>query len=410
MGINLRIQKRIVEINMAANETAILIIGALLVFFLMLSVIFFFRTKQDWIGKPKALNVSSGSATGAREIVNSENVTMNEEMRAILSQVGDGIIILNNNNEIEYLNEASYKIFAVPRGEGIGSTLIEVVRDYEFSKLLQTCAETGRQQSNCIETHNPRRFFDVCISIRPNKSGYFLTIRDLTEKWQLENIQRDFISNVSHEFRTPLSSIKLLAETLREGGVKDKRTAQNFLHKIDVEVDKLVQIAGELGELTTIQSSIPKLNKGNISINNLIKRSVERLTTQAASNRITICVDSGGDLPDVIADQNRIELVLMNLIYNSIKFTNPGGNITIKTRTSNNSILVSVTDTGIGISPDELPRIFERFYKADKSRSSEGSGLGLTISKHIIDAHGGNIWVESNEGKGSTFYFTLPVG
>jgi two-component system phosphate regulon sensor histidine kinase PhoR len=152
------------------------------------------------------------------------------------------------------------------------------------------------------------------------------------------------------------------------------------------------------------------LNKNSLKIDELVKQIVQRLQAQSDKKGLTLCVDIEQVLPDLVIDPYRIEQVLLNLIQNAIKFTDPGGSITVSVKKHNNNVLFSVSDTGIGIPSNELSRIFERFYKVNKARDDEGTGLGLAISRHIIAAHGGKIWVESAEGKGSTFFFTLPFG
>jgi two-component system phosphate regulon sensor histidine kinase PhoR len=165
----------------------------------------------------------------------------------------------------------------------------------------------------------------------------------------------------------------------------------------------------ELGELSRIESGEAPLQKRGINIADAIEHAVDRLKAQSDRAGLKLDIAIPPSLPKVMADEARVEQVLVNLIHNAIKFTPSGGRINISAKARDSDILVSVTDTGIGIPADDLPRIFERFYKADKSRSGGGTGLGLAIAKHIVEAHGGRIWVESVEGKGSTFSFTLPL-
>jgi two-component system phosphate regulon sensor histidine kinase PhoR len=191
--------------------------------------------------------------------------------------------------------------------------------------------------------------------------------------------------------------------------MKEKNVAKDFLQRMHIEVDKLAQMVNELGELSRIESGELPLNMGSVNLNQLLKRVTERLKAQADRAQIDINVDVPADLIEITADDNRLEQVLVNLVHNAIKFTPPKGKISISAENKNNNVLVSVSDTGIGIPEEELSRIFERFYKVDKARSGEGTGLGLAIAKHIVQAHGGTIWAESEERKGSTFIFSLPV-
>jgi two-component system phosphate regulon sensor histidine kinase PhoR len=233
-------------------------------------------------------------------------------------------------------------------------------------------------------------------------------LQDLTELRRLERARRDFVANISHELRTPLASLKALSETLQEGAIEDPAVAKDFLEKINAETDRLAQMVNELSELSRIESGEVPLSIEPIFLAEAVKRVVERLKAQADRAGLSLVVDIPSDLPEALADRERIEQVLVNLIHNAIKFTPPGGQINIAAKAEGDDIQVSVADTGVGIPADDLPRIFERFYKADKARAGGGTGLGLAIAKHIVEAHGGRIWAESIEGRGSTFTFTLP--
>jgi two-component system phosphate regulon sensor histidine kinase PhoR len=168
-------------------------------------------------------------------------------------------------------------------------------------------------------------------------------------------------------------------------------------------------MVSELSELSRIESGEVSIKKEPIDIGGLVTRVVERLKPQADRSRLSLAVDIPSGIPKVLADKERVEQVLVNLLHNAIKFSHSGGRISCVAKIEGDDILVSVVDTGIGIPVDDLPRIFERFYKADKARAGGGTGLGLAIAKHIVEAHGGKIWAESSEGKGSKFTFTLPV-
>ena len=194
-----------------------------------------------------------------------------------------------------------------------------------------------------------------------------------------------------------------------QGAANDPKVSSDFLRKIDVESGKLEQMTNELNELSLIESGTLTMEKGAADIGRLVKQTVERLKAQAERKSIAIEINVEAGMPHPVIDRGGIESVLVNLIHNAIKYTASGGMISVAAAKDGDKILISVADTGFGIPEDELPRIFERFYKVDKSRNTEGSGLGLAISKHIIVSHGGRIWADSTEGKGSTFYFTLPL-
>jgi len=228
---------------------------------------------------------------------------------------------------------------------------------------------------------------------------------------RLESVRQDFVSNVSHELRTPLSSLKALLETLKDGAIHDPRAAEHFLNQMDQETDNLIQMVEELLELSRIESGKVPLNICSVQPFELLKTALDRMKVQAqrADLRIKIKINSNSIIPSVQADPQRIELVLINLIHNAIKFTEPGGKILLDAKQEKNFVIFSVKDTGKGITPDDLNRIFERFYKSDRARATQGTGLGLSISRHIIESHNGKIWAESEIDKGSTFYFSLPL-
>jgi two-component system phosphate regulon sensor histidine kinase PhoR len=236
-----------------------------------------------------------------------------------------------------------------------------------------------------------------------------IVLQDLTRMRRLEMIRRDFVSNVSHELRTPLASLKALTETLQEGALEDPPAARRFLLRMEHEIDNLTQLVQELLELSRIESGKVPLKKTRVTPWELVSPAVERMMVQAERAGVHLSLDCPDSLPPVLADQSRMGQVLVNLVHNAIKFTSPGGEIVIQAQQDQNMVVFTVRDTGAGIAPEALPRIFERFYKADRSRSSGGTGLGLSIAKNMVQAHGGRIWAESEVGKGSTFYFSLPI-
>ena len=327
----------------------------------------------------------------------------------LLALIEDGIFVLDEHHDIQYMNDAAARIFGFNPAGDSRLSFIEVVRDYECDALVKQCINTGEVQAASVKIRGKKQYLDIKVSPDEQSRNYIVIVKDLTEKRHLEEIRRDFISNVSHEFRTPISSIKLIAETLTDGALKDPGVNQDFLSRINTEADKLMNMTNELTELSMMENRETTLNKHTLKINSLVRQVVQRLQAQSDKKGLTLSVDIEPAAPDLVIDQYRIEQVLVNLVYNAIKFTDPGGVITISVKTRDNEIMVSVSDTGIGIPREELPRVFERFYKVNKARDDEGVGLGLAISRHIITSHGGKIWAESEEGKGSTFFFTLSL-
>ena len=329
-------------------------------------------------------------------------------LELMLDSVADAIFVVDRHSEIIKANEAAVKMFNL--GDKIvGHTFIEAVRDHELDSLLKKCLTTGTRQEGTVEIRPGRRFYGVTVTPPKNEPGAVMVIRDLTEINRLERVRRDFVANISHELRTPLASLKLLAETLKSGAVDDPAVAADFLDRIEVETDKLTQMVRELGELSRIESGESPLSRKPIDLASYIDKVVERMRPQADRAELVLSVEVAPNIRPVSADPDRIEQVLVNLVHNAIKFTPPGGRVTVAAAPKDgNTVEISVKDTGVGVSADDLPRIFERFYKADKARSGGGTGLGLAIAKHNVQAHGGEIRAESTPGKGSMFIFTLP--
>jgi len=331
-----------------------------------------------------------------------------ERFTTLLSHMVDPLLTVNRDGIITLLNAPAGQLFHVTLEAAAGRTFMEVVRDHELNAIVQRCLAQGTPQNGFVETMPGRQFLEIIVTALPDKNGCLAIIHDLTRLRRLETIRRDFVSNISHELRTPISSIKALAETLRDGAGEDPAVARDFLEKITVEADRMAQMVEELGELSRIEYGQIVLDKSPLNLKSAVSRAVARMAAQAERAGLTVKVDMAEGLPPALADAVRIEQVLVNLLHNAIKFTPAGGRIGVGAQLKDGALLITVSDTGTGIAEDDLPRIFERFYKADKARTGGGTGLGLAIAKHIIEAHGGHIWAESEEGRGAIFYFTLP--
>jgi two-component system, OmpR family, phosphate regulon sensor histidine kinase PhoR len=222
-------------------------------------------------------------------------------------------------------------------------------------------------------------------------------------------MRRDFVANISHELRTPLASVRLLIETLLAGARDEPEVATRMLNQMLAEVDSITQLAQELLDLSLIESGQMPMQVTRANLGEIAAEQIIHYEPMAQQKQIVVKNDVAEDLI-VEVDRKMIGRVLGNLIHNAIKFTPDRGHITIGAASVDGKIKVSVADTGAGIPQEDLPRIFERFYKVDRARGKSGTGLGLAIARHVVEVHGGRIWAESVEGKGATFYFTLPVG
>lgn len=340
------------------------------------------------------------------------------QVATVFDYMQDGVLITDQQGRIQGMNTAAASLFNTSAEASRGRSLIELTHDHELHMALRSALEqpgerrhleinVGDQQVVAAITAVPGADSDAATGL--------LVLQNVTELRHLERVRRDFVTNIGHELRTPLASIKLLAETLNTAIYDDPESAGEFLRRISVEVDGLTQLVRELLELSRIESGQVALNLGPIAVRDLLVQAQDRLSALAQRAGITLRVDAPESLPPAYADPSRVEQVLVNLVHNAIKYTPPGGTVTLRAESCGGSLCVSVADTGVGIPPEDLPRIFERFYKVDKARTSNrdrdgGTGLGLAIAKHIVQAHGGQIWVESALDKGTTFYFTLPVG
>jgi two-component system phosphate regulon sensor histidine kinase PhoR len=327
-------------------------------------------------------------------------------LATVLDNMADGVIMTDDEGNISLANQTVKRLFNIKEPEG--KPLIEAVRDHEIDELLKLCLKTGGMQSVQYESGASKRYLRA-IAVPVAQSGVLLLFQDLTSLRNLQATRRELIGNISHEFRTPLAGIKAMVETLRDGAVSDQKTARDFLTRIDSEVDRLTQLVAELTELSRIETGRAELKLEPANINDLVEEVTAQLKPQAERSKLTVEKRLAPDLPAVPADRARVRQVIVNLLHNAIKFTDPGGRITVSTRGEGDSVTVAIADTGRGIASDDLPHVFERFYKGDKVRTGEGTGMGLAIAKHIVEAHGGNIRVESQEGRGSTFSFSLPV-
>lgn len=340
-----------------------------------------------------------------------------DRLRAVLANMADGVVITDSLGRISLINPAAERLLDAEQDEAIGRTFAEIAKHHELIESWMSGCSRGEEQVSIVEMERKGSFIQMIVTPLEGtvEQACLVILQDLTRIRRLETVRRDFISNISHELRTPLASLKALIETLQGGAMEDPPAAERFLDRADLEVDSLTQMVLELLELSRIESGMVPLRLAPVRVDQVIDPPVERLKPQAKRNSQKLSVKLPEDLPLVLVDASRIQQVVGNLVHNAIKYTPEGGSITVRAERElaemdgKAHVVVSVTDTGAGIPTSEVGRVFERFYKADRARSSGGTGLGLAIAKHLVEAHGGEIWVRSKEGKGSTFAFTLPA-
>lgn len=341
-----------------------------------------------------------------------------DRLAAILDQMTDGVLIADRDGRVRLANPAARRFFAT--SEPLGRSIAEVLRDDRLIEVWRRCQQTGELQSESVELPLRQQYFQLVAIPDRQGEGSLLLVQDLTRVRRLETVRQDFVSNISHELRTPLASLKALTETLRDGALNDAEAGPRFLDGMVTEVDALTQMAQELLDLSRIESGQVLLELSTVAPQKLLASAAERMKMQAERAGLVLRMECREDLPVLRADASRIEQVLVNLIHNAVKFTRPGGEVVLTADlvqapalgTSDGvevpAIRFAVRDTGVGIPSDQVPRVFERFYRVDKARSGGGTGLGLSIARHVVEAHGGRIWVESIEGHGSTFFFLIP--
>lgn len=358
----------------------------------------------------KELDNLASAITSIVAAFNLQQTTLDAErarLATVLDQMTDGVLIADAQGFIQFANPAAGKLFQT--SNPINRSLTEVIRNHQLVETWRRSQQTHELQSESVEVPTRHQFLQLVVIPDAHTSGSLLLVQDLTRIRRLETVRRDFISNLSHELRTPLASLKALAETLQDGALEDPPAARRFIDQIQIEVDALTQMVTELLELSKIESGRLSLDLAPAAAYDLLGSASRRMQLQAERAGLTLRVEPAVDLPKVKIDVQRLEQVLVNLIHNAVKFTSPGGEITLGAEAVSGEIRFAVRDSGIGIPADDVTRIFERFYRVDRSRTGSGTGLGLSIAKHIVEAHNGRIWAESVEGHGSTFYFSIPI-
>jgi two-component system phosphate regulon sensor histidine kinase PhoR len=323
----------------------------------------------------------------------------------LLAELPDAIVLADRDDVIRLANPSATRLLAA--GDLVGRRLVEVVRDHELLEALDA-ARRGAEIVREMERDGGRRVLRIAAKALPG-GDLLLTVQDLSSVRRLETQRRDFVANVSHELRTPLSALKAMVETLRGGAMRDPEAASDFLARIDHEVDGLTELVGDLLALTRMESGDEALDLTDVDAADLVREAAVRLEPLAARAQIRLATATDASGARVRVDPARLAQVLANLVHNAIKFTPAGGAVTLGTTSTPTEVTLFVRDTGAGIDPADLERIFERFFKSDPSRATGGTGLGLAIAKHAVQAHGGTIGAASaGRGQGATFTVTLP--
>ena len=324
----------------------------------------------------------------------------------------EGVAVVAGDERILYCNRAFEQILELPEGSSQGRKLVEALRQAELVAAVRQVLPGGEEVTGEVEvgTVRPRSFSVTAAPVQAaGAKSAVLVLHDITELRRLERVRRDFVANVSHEFKTPLTAIQGFAETLLAGALDDHANRARFVEIIRDHARRLALLTDDLLKLSRIEAGRLELELRPVRVSALVNGCVEtaRLKAEAKGLRINVRLPDG--IPPVNADGAQLGEVLQNLLDNAIQYTPPGGQIDVSALSNGKGVTFTVADTGIGIPESELERIFERFYRVDAARSREagGTGLGLAIARHIVDAHGGRIWVESAVGQGSRFHFRI---
>lgn len=358
-----------------------------------------------------ALNRLAATAEEQFEVVRKER----DQLRQILASMSEGVLVVGPDGRALMINPAFYRLFDLT-GDFAGRPVLEIIRHPGFARLIDDTLRHGEPQSGQIELAAPERR-TLLLASSPltlgGQHGAVVATRDTTDLTRVADMRKDFVANVSHELKTPLAAIRGFAETLRDGALEEPATARRFTERIVSQCRRLQELLDDLLTLSRLEGVAPALEREPVALGAVVHRAVELISAVAREKQVQIAIETGEDpLPPVLGDPDGLERLVLNLLDNAIKYNRPDGRITLRLSRSDGEAVLEVIDTGIGIPPESIPRLFERFYRVDKGRAREegGTGLGLAIVKHVAQTHGGQVEVESRIGQGSTFRVRLPLG
>lgn len=334
------------------------------------------------------------------------------KLTAMLDTMEDGVVVTDGEGAITLVNSAAEAMLGISEREAVGARLAAALRDHQIQQAAALALASGRICQTEAEVLPQRRFLKAIATplSADGSGGILLTLHDLTEARQMDTTLREFVTNVSHELRSPLASVKAMVETLSEGALEQPDTARNFLSRVNREVDRMNVMVEDLLELSRLESG-QQPNLAPVDLAALAAEVAGEYAERAGG--VEVRARLPGDAAVALGDREKLRQALVNLVDNALKNTNEGS-VTLWVEAASDAgegqrrHRVCVSDTGAGIAREHLPHIFERFYKVDRARRDGGSGLGLAIAQHIVQTHGGEISVSSEEGVGSEFCFTIP--
>jgi len=334
-------------------------------------------------------------------------------MQTIFSAMQDALLVVDSNRQVILTNQTFRKLFDAPE-ISLATPLLEIVRDPTLDRLL-TDAFRGDGPVRCELTLDGSQIELHAVATRNEAgdiTGALVLFHDITELKKMDQVRRDFVANVSHELRTPLSILRGYIETLLDSPETSREEVSRILRVMERHSKRLDLLAGDLLTLAQLESANPHLQWGDIDLSSFFRDVIRDLEKKLTNKQLNMIVDVPPDLSPIRVDRTRLQEAVYNLVDNAVKYSREGGEIRLSAREREGEIELTVSDDGIGIAKEDLPRIFERFYRADKARSPEkvrGTGLGLAIVKHIAQLHGGRVEAESELEKGTTIRLVLPT-
>lgn len=356
----------------------------------------------------RAVNRLSDRLVSATQDADEERV----RLELILDSMAEGVLLVDEEGIVEFANPAALRLLGPDVEYAPGVRLITLNNNYELNELASVPMETGAADNAQIEIRDSGRTVQAIASPfddRDGKQKSVVILTDITEIKKTETTRREFVNNASHELRTPIAAIKASAETLQRGASNDPEAREDFLNRILEDSGRVEQMIKEMIELSRLESGQVLLNIEEIGVEPFLRDIIQRFRPMAQQARIELTSEVSKGSETLKADPIQIEHAINNLIVNALKAVSEDGHIKISVQPCSEGIEFTVKDDGIGIQPVHLPHIFERFYKADSSRSEGGTGLGLAITRHIVEAHGGSISVQSVYGSGTTFALLIPA-
>lgn len=337
------------------------------------------------------------------------------QIEGILQGMSEGVLAVDSHGQILLMNSAARQILEMGPQVHIGQVLTEAVRSPQIQALVHQVQANGKPCSQDVTLYVPSerhlRIHATTGSSAPDDSTVLLVIHDITDLKRLENLRREFVANVSHELKTPLTAIQGAVETLLDGAMSDPANSRSFLESIAEETTRLHRLVEDLLTLAQVESKPAAFHREAVNIRPLLEAQVNRYQALAHAHQVSIQLEVPQEDHSLLADRDQLAQAVGNLLDNAIKYNHTGGQVTVRMSESSGRLRIEVEDSGIGIPPEDLPRIFERFYRVDKARSRQtgGTGLGLSIVKHAAEAHDGSVQVESRPDQGSRFTLDLPL-